>query len=373
MDPQILIRLTKIISEQNENPVRIEKNLVQKNPDKDKTGSKTVQLGSTYLTIHRPKNPQWSEAQQQRFFDQLEEMEQQKKLFFQICETKKPLMVLKSEISKDALNQIRGGDLGKSGPGPRAKADAARNARKTGGGSPFVQSFTPQRQYCSRQTNKPLSCRTNVKINEQQFNGNQNPGGASSSMETMSKRLSQEYREYQQKFNSPPLSKRFDTKKYDEKNFKGLAKDPKAKKEVFHKTTVDEARTAIYAEIEGIVDNPQRIEQPICKSVDLDFEIDGPAPFTHMDTKHPVGSEILVKQNSPDTLQEMAYNMGKSLVKQKERFCGLEQGPESSENVLHIIDMAYVPSHEKEIVKEYCLKGAKETGSSEGIKFLNDK
>lgn len=42
MDPQILIRLTKIISEQNENPVRIEKNLVQKNPDKDKTGSKTV-------------------------------------------------------------------------------------------------------------------------------------------------------------------------------------------------------------------------------------------------------------------------------------------------------------------------------------------
>ena len=28
MDPQILMELTKIISEQNENPVRIEKNLV---------------------------------------------------------------------------------------------------------------------------------------------------------------------------------------------------------------------------------------------------------------------------------------------------------------------------------------------------------
>lgn len=66
----------------------------------------------------------------------------------------------------------------------------------------------------------------------------------------------------------------------------------------------------------------------------------------------------------------MANNMGKSLVKQKERFCGLEQGPESSENVLHIIDLAYVPSHEKEIVKEYYLKGAR---SSEGIKFLNDE
>ena len=34
------------------------------------------------------------------------------------------------------VNSIsRGGDLGKSGPGPRAKADALKNARKTGGGS----------------------------------------------------------------------------------------------------------------------------------------------------------------------------------------------------------------------------------------------
>ena len=39
MDTQILVELTKIISEQNESPVSIEKNLVQKNPAKDKTGS----------------------------------------------------------------------------------------------------------------------------------------------------------------------------------------------------------------------------------------------------------------------------------------------------------------------------------------------
>ena len=233
-----------------------------------------------------------------------------------------------------------------------------------------MQSFTPQRQYGSRPTNKPLSCRNNKKNKEYQFNPDQNPGGVSSSMETMSKCLSQEYKEYQQNFNSLPLSKRFDTKKYDEKKFKELAKDPKVKKEVFHKTTVDEARTAIHAEIEGLVDNVQRIEQPICKSVDLDFKVNGPGPYTHMDVKHPVGSEILLKQKSPDTLQEMAHNMGKSIMKQKERFCEVKQGPESSENVLHIVDLAYVLLHEKEIVKEYCLKGA---GSSEGIKFLNDK
>lgn len=273
-------------------------------------------------------------------------------------------------VETSRVNSInRGGDLGKSGPGPRAKADALKNPRKTGGGSIFVQGFTPQRQYGSRPINKPLSCRNNVKINQEQFSGNQKPGGSSSSMETMSKRLSPEYTEYQQKFNSPTLSQRFDTKQYDQERFKELAKDPKANKEVFHKTTVDEARTAIHAEIEGLVEKSQRIEQPICKSVDLDFKVDGPAPYTHMDVKHPVGSEILRKQNSPYTLQEMANKMGKRIVDQKEKFCELEQGPKSSENVLHIVDLAYVPSHEKEIVKEYCLKGA---GSSEGIKFLND-
>lgn len=73
---------------------------------------------------------------------------------------------------------------------------------------------------------------------------------------------------------------------------------------------MDEARIAIHAEIEGLVDNVQRIEQPICKSVDLDFKVDGPNPYTHIDVKHPVGSEILKKQNSLCTLQEMANNIG---------------------------------------------------------------
>jgi hypothetical protein len=76
----------------------------------------------------------------------------------------------------------------------------------------------------------------------------------------MSKCLSQEYTEYQQQFNSLPVSKRFDTKHYAQEKFKELSKDPKANKEVFHKTTVDEYRTAIHAQIKGLVENPQRIE-----------------------------------------------------------------------------------------------------------------
>ena len=90
--------------------------------------------------------------------------------------------------------------------------------------------FTSQRQHDSRPINKPLSYRKNPKITQDQFNENQNLGGSSLSMKKMSKRLSQEYKEYQQKFNSPLISQRFDIKQYDQKRFKELAKDPKAKK-----------------------------------------------------------------------------------------------------------------------------------------------
>jgi|GEM_PF-3262436 hypothetical protein len=52
-----------------------------------------------------------------------------------------------------------------------------------------------------------------------------------------------------------------------------------------------------------------------------------------MDVKHPVGSEILRKQNSKVDIKTMAFKMGKRIVDQKEKFCELEQGPKSSENV----------------------------------------
>jgi hypothetical protein len=166
-------------------------------------------------------------------------------------------------------------------------------------------------------------------------------------MDTLGRRLSQEYKEYQQKFNSPPLSKRFDTTNYNQVRFQLLSQDPRAKVVVYHKKTVDEARSAIHAEILGLVNGVNRIPKPYCQSVDLDFVISGPWPFTHMDIKHPVGSAILEKQGKTKTLRQMAFDVGKGISRQKERFCGLEQGPRSRKNVLHIVDLCYVPAHEK--------------------------
>jgi hypothetical protein len=67
-------------------------------------------------------------------------------------------------VETSRINSInRVGDLEKSGPEPWAKVDALKNARKTGGGSIFVQGFTTQRQYGSHPIEKPLSYQNNLK------------------------------------------------------------------------------------------------------------------------------------------------------------------------------------------------------------------
>jgi hypothetical protein len=43
--------------------------------------------------------------------------------------------------------------------------------------------------------------------------------------------------------------------------------------------------------------------------------------------------------------------MGKKIVKQKHQFVGLENGPVSSQKVLHIVDLCYVPDNKKAIVQ----------------------
>ena len=284
IDLNILIELSKMTSQIDENSVLIEKKLLHNNNNNtdikntSNGNSYTVQLGDSRLILFNKKNSNHSQEERQKFFEQL--------------------MGFDSSTS-----ELRAG-------------------------------FQP----------------------------------APFNMDTLGRRLSQEYKEYQQVYNEPPLSKRFDTTNYDPVRFQLLSQDPHAKKEVYHKKTVDETRSAIHAEILGLVNGVKRISKPYCQLVDLDFLISGPEPFTHLDMKHPVGSAILKQQGQNKTLREMAYDLGEAISDQKKRFCGLEQGPRSKKNVLHIVDLCYVPTDEKQIVKELCLKGA---GSSKGILFLS--
>ena len=308
MDPQILIELTKIISEQNENPVRIEKNLVQKNPPKDKTRSYNVQLGSSTLILSKTNNSQLSEAEHQKFLDQLDHFERQKKLYYQILETEEPLTSSKYGIS------VRGGELGKSGPGPRAKADALKNARKTGGGSIFAQSFTPQRQYCSRPINKPLSCRNNVKIKDDSFN--------------------------------PNHSDRFDK----------LSKNPETNQ--IDRKSRTEAITILQAENKGIVNNARR---PNLENGEpnLDFVIDGPGPYKYVDVKNLIDPrKYSSAKKKPESFNKIAKRIGEKIRKQKG----------GSNDVLHIVDLEKLPP---EIKANFTQKVIESAGRPNGIEFIN--
>lgn len=80
-----------------------------------------------------------------------------------------------SEGSKSALT-IRSGELGKSGPGPRAKADARRSAKAGKYSSvssiiPGAYALVPQNTYCRYHQNAPLSCKPRVKLADDPFQG----------------------------------------------------------------------------------------------------------------------------------------------------------------------------------------------------------
>ena len=76
-----------------------------------------------------------------------------------------------SEGSKSALT-IRSGDLGKSGPGARAKADARRNAKSSGSTIiPGANGFVTPQTYCRYHDNATLSCKPRVKLSSQPFQG----------------------------------------------------------------------------------------------------------------------------------------------------------------------------------------------------------
>lgn len=59
-------------------------------------------------------------------------------------------------------------------------------------------------------------------------------------------------------------------------------------------------------------------------------------------------------------------------MKQKLRFLYQEGGPLSAENVLHVIDLGYVPIIEQAIVKANILQGARDEGGGDGFQFIND-
>jgi hypothetical protein len=179
-----------------------------------------------------------------------------------------------------------------------------------------------------------------------------------SSMDKLSNSLSPEYSEFQSKYYPELSAKRWDTNQYSVAKFKDLARDTRRDGIVYTRASIDEARAIAQAEVQKIVIHPTRAKQLKARRVDLDYKVQGPGSWTHVDIKTPVGSEALKKQLQTISLEEMGSKMGRKILDQRHRFLGLENGPVSPENVGHLVDLAYVPKNEKVIVQQNILKGA---------------
>jgi hypothetical protein len=184
------------------------------------------------------------------------------------------------------------------------------------------------------------------------------------SMDKLANSLSPEYSEFQNKYYSESLPKRFDTHKYSARKFKELAQDTRVDEVKYDRASIDEARTIVQAKLENLVINPTRPDRETAKRVDLDYKVEGLSCLTHFDVKNPVGSDILKKQGKTISVEDMAYKTGQKIVTQKNKFVGLENGPIAAENVGHIVDLYYVPSSEKTI--KNILRGALDKGSDVG-------
>ena len=181
-----------------------------------------------------------------------------------------------------------------------------------------------------------------------------------------SRSLSQEYLKFQEDHNTKALPKRFNTRRCSQEKFVELATESSSGR--ITRGSIEEARAILQAKSKGIISRPARLSKTLTKIVNLDFKVKG--KYSFCDVKTPVGSKILKKQNQAETLVEMAYNLGKNIAEQKNRFVGLKQGPKSAEQVLHLIDMWYVPHDEKPIVLKHIFRG---WDPDKGVAFLKDK
>ena len=70
--------------------------------------------------------------------------------------------------------------------------------------------------------------------------------------------------------------------------------------------------------------------------------------------------------------ESVAFNMGKKSVNQKKRFIGLNKGPKSKEDVIHLYNFKNIRNNaEKPFLVQAVLNGAGQAGYTDGILFLN--
>ena len=110
-------KISEMLSKHTE--IKVKPPILEQNYSQTKTGSCTVQLGNSILIIETINRFSCSEEESFEYVNLLKKLEPAKASFSSIIEEKEAL------ASSEVGILVRGGDLGKLGPGPRAKSDAS--------------------------------------------------------------------------------------------------------------------------------------------------------------------------------------------------------------------------------------------------------
>jgi hypothetical protein len=160
-----------------------------------------------------------------------------------------------------------------------------------------------------------------------------------------------------------------------EDRFLELSRNPQTGK--FDEKSIFEAEGGLEAEVLGLFKNLRRPENP---DVDLDFQAElvdsGKTIFVDHKGMIDFGSlsDIGVDISGFPSHENVAFNMGNDSVEQKGRFVGVDQGPTSRSDVVHLYNFtnrrntAEIP-----LLMQAVLNGAEQAGYTDGIIFLNYK
>jgi hypothetical protein len=169
----------------------------------------------------------------------------------------------------------------------------------------------------------------------------------------------QEVERRAQAIGNPDFSCSFD-------RFKELATE----KDQITPLTTREAISGLQFEAQGLVINLRRSAVQDSNNLGVDFEIDGPPPYTHFEQKGPVGSAIRDAAHLPSSITKQGKKVGQKAVHQKKVWSGGGEGKALTPgNILIGVDCFDGPGVEKAAMEAAVLKGAKNTPD---IVFINN-
>lgn len=188
------------------------------------------------------------------------------------------------------------------------------------------------------------------------------------SRQVSKKRVRQAYQDFMSK-----MKKKGYERNVSEDRFLELSTNPQS--DHYDEKSIFETKGGLELEAKGVVNNLRRPDNP---KVDLDFVAErvGSGETIFIDHKRMIDFEILsdkgIDISGFPSHESVAFNMGKDSVKQKERFIGMDKGPASRGEVVHLYNFENIRNRaETSLLMQAVLNGAEQVGYMDGIIFLN--